>query len=186
MGGTPSPGGHGLGSPAATHWCGSVCLQTWLSKPCWPEENQMGDSFILMSPCRSPPSLGWLETPSAVRTRRQPEATSWRLPGRFAHSSFFSLFSLSPSQCPDRAVITRERAGDGFVVRRRLVKERREPEHIPPGAQSWLTWKCPVIRAGGAGPGAPEPLVMVIHPTTGLLRKVKVAVESRRQLQIFV
>lgn len=51
---------------------------------------------------------------------------------------------------------------------------------------SWLTWKGPVVGAGAAGPGTPEPLGMVIYPTTGLLRKIKVAVESRRELQIFV
>lgn len=50
------------------------------------------------------------------------------------------------------------------------------------GCLSCLTWKCSVIGAGTAGPGASEPLGMVIHPTTGLLREIKVAVESGREL----
>lgn len=49
-----------------------------------------------------------------------------------------------------------------------------------------LTWKRPVVWAGAAGPGTSEPLGVVVHPTTGLLGEIKVAVESRRELQIFV
>lgn len=50
------------------------------------------------------------------------------------------------------------------------------------GCLSCLTWKCSVIGAGTADPGASEPLGMIVHPTAGLLGEIKVAVESRREL----
>lgn len=41
-----------------------------------------------------------------------------------------------------------------------------------------LTWKRSVVGVGAADPGTPQPLGTVVHPTTGLVRKIKVAVES--------
>lgn len=52
------------------------------------------------------------------------------------------------------------------------------PHVLPLPAFGGLTWKCPVAGAGAAGPGASEPLGMVIHPTTGLFGEIEVAIES--------
>lgn len=58
------------------------------------------------------------------------------------------------------------------------------PKHVHPGFPCFigclhcLTWKRSVVGVSAADPGAPEPLGMVVHPTTGLFRKIKVAVES--------
>lgn len=54
------------------------------------------------------------------------------------------------------------------------------------GCLGCLTWKRSVVGVSAADPGAPEPLGMVVQPTTGLLRKIEVAVESGGKLQIFV
>lgn len=69
----------------------------------------------------------------------------------------------------------------------KLVRESGQ-RHVRAGLLSFigclncLTWKRSVVGAGTADPGASEPLGMVIQPTTGLFREIKVAVESRREL----
>lgn len=66
----------------------------------------------------------------------------------------------------------------------KLAKESRAGKGATGGSHlcllncSWLTWKRLVAGAGAAGPGASEPLGMVVHPPAGLLREIKVAVES--------
>lgn len=61
-----------------------------------------------------------------------------------------------------------------------LSGQRGEGEHErpPPCTLGRLTWERAVIGAGAAGPGAPEPLGVVVYPAAGLLGEIEVAVES--------
>lgn len=81
-------------------------------------------------------------------------------------------------------VVCGERADNCLAVGTSELARDLGPKHVQANFPSFigclhcLTGKRSVVGVGTADPGTPQPLGMVVHPTTGLFRKIKVAVES--------